>query len=230
MPAPFHAFSPSHQIVLVICAVLLILLALARRKHAGLALILERTLGTGLLLSWPFAAFSHWRMDTLELTHALPMHFCDVAGLAGVMALWTRHRLACEIVYFFGLAGTLQGLITPNLMVDFPDPRFFIFFLLHGGVVVTALHVVTSMSCPPRAGAIRRMFGVTMAYALGAAIVNKVLGTNYGFLCHKPEQASLMDSLGPWPWYVGSMVLLCVVFYSVLDAPFVISRRWRAAR
>ena len=226
MSASFHAFNPSHQIVLVLCVVLLFLLALARWKHAGVAFQMERLLAVGLLLSWPSAAYNHWRMDTLELNNALPLHLCDIAGLAGVLALWTRNRLACEIVYFFGLAGTLQGLITPNLIVDFPHPRFCVFFLLHGGVVVTALHVVTSLRCPPRAGAIRRMFDVTMLYAAGAGIVNKVLGTNYGFLCHKPEQASLMDSLGPWPWYVGSMVLLCVVFYSLLNVPFVIFRRW----
>ena len=93
------------------------------------------------------------------------------------------------------------------------------------GVVVAALHVVTSMRCPPRVGAIRRLFAVTMLYTLGAAMVNQILGANYGFLCHKPEQASLMDSLGSWPWYVGSMILLCVVFYSLLYIPFAITRR-----
>ena len=229
MPAAFHAFCPNHQIVLILCAALLILLALARWKHAGLALILERVMGAGLLLSWPFAAIAHWHLDSLGVDNALPMHFCDIAGLAGFVALWTRQRLACEMVYFFGMAGTLQGLLTPNLKVDFPDPRFFVFFLQHGGVVVTALHVVTSMRCPPRVGAIRRMFAVTMLYTLGAAMVNQILGANYGFLCHKPEQASLMDSLGPWPWYVGSMILLCVVFYSLLYIPFAITRRWHQA-
>ncbi len=228
MPTHFHAFGPSHQTVFLICGVVFIVLAFVRWRHARLAQIFERLLAVGLLLSWPFAAFAHWRAETLELSNTLPLHFCDVAGIAAVVALWTRHRLACEIVYFFGLAGTLQGLITPNLKLDFPDSRFFVFFLLHGGVVVSALHIVTSMRCPPRVGAIRRMFGVTMFYAIGAATVNQILGTNFGFLCNKPEQASLMDSLGPWPWYVGSMVLLCMVFYGLLNAPFVLARRWRA--
>jgi uncharacterized membrane protein YwaF len=35
-----------------------------------------------------------------------------------------------------------------------------------------------------------------------------------------------MDVLGPWPWYVGSLVLLSLVFFVALDLPFVI-QRWR---
>jgi uncharacterized membrane protein YwaF len=69
------------------------------------------------------------------------------------------------------------------------------------------------------------MFGVTMTYAFTAALLNKLLSTNYGFLCHKPEQASLMDSLGPWPWYIGSMILLCMTLYSLLYLPFFIANK-----
>lgn len=225
MPVPFQAFSPSHQMVLWFALFVLILLAVARWKFTSLAIWLERLLGTGLLLTWPMALLSHWQAGDLEWANALPYHFCDVAAISGGIALWSRHRLAAEIVYFFGLAGTLQGLITPNLKVDFPDPRFFAFFLLHAGVVVAAMHVVTSMRCPPRRGAVLRMFGVTMTYAFTAAILNKLLSTNYGFLCHKPEQASLMDSLGPWPWYIGSMILLCMTLYSLLYLPFFIANK-----
>jgi hypothetical integral membrane protein (TIGR02206 family) len=225
MPAPFHAFSPSHQMVLWLALFVFILLALARWKMPAYALWLERILGTALLLTWPLALLAHWQSGTLEWANALPYHFCDVAAVSGGITLWTRHRLAAEIVYFFGLAGTLQGLITPNLKVDFPDARFFAFFILHAGVVVTALHVVTSMRCPPRPGAILRMSGVTMAYAFSAALLNALLTTNYGFLCHKPEQASLMDSLGAWPWYIGSMILLCMTLYSLLYLPFYIAQK-----
>jgi hypothetical integral membrane protein (TIGR02206 family) len=225
MPAPFVAFSPSHQTVLMLTVCLWFTLAAARRWRPRMAEILERVLGSLLLLSWPASAFFHWKAGDLDLNNGLPLHYCDIASVSGAVALWTRHRLACEIVYFFGLAGTLQGLLTPNLKVDYPDPRFFAFFLLHAGVVVTSLHVVTSMKCPPRAGAVLRMFGVTMLYAVVVGSLNALLHTNYAFLCHTPENASLMDHLGPWPWYVASLIALSMVFYSLLNLPFVIARR-----
>jgi uncharacterized membrane protein YwaF len=69
------------------------------------------------------------------------------------------------------------------------------------------------------------MFGVTMLYAVVIGSLNALLHTNYAFLCHKPENASLMDHLGPWPWYVASLIALSMVFYSLLNLPFVIARR-----
>lgn len=222
--AAFHAFCPSHQVVLALTLACLGILALLSRWQRPWAQFAEKGLGTALLLAWPLSTYAHARAGSLSLENALPCHFCDLAALSGGLALWTRHRLACEIVYFFGMAGTLQGLITPNLKTDFPDARFFTFFLIHAGVVIAALHTVIAMRCPPRRGAVKRMFGITMLYAVIMGAVNAALGTNYGFLCHKPETASLMDHLGPWPGYVGSLIALCVLFYSVLNLPFLLRR------
>lgn len=227
-PYSFHAFSRSHVAVLSLCLALLIGLGYLSRVRPGLARRAERALGLLLLLVWPSTVLAYWYVGALDLGNALPLHFCDIAGLAGGLALLTRRQTACEVVYFFGLAGTLQGLLTPNLKFDFPDPRFFVFFLLHGGVVVAAVHVVTAMGRAPRPDALRRMLVFTFGYALVTGLLNALLGTNYAFLCHKPEQASLMDHLGPWPWYIVGLVLLAFAFYSLLHLPFVLYRRRRA--
>ena len=229
-PVSFQAFGATHQAVLVMTVVAVILLATLRRARPVMAVVLERLLGSALLLTWPASALAHWFGGDLSLDNLLPCHFCDIAAISGAIALWTHHRLACEVLYFFGMAGTLQGLLTPNLQADFPDARFVVFFMVHAGVVVAALHVVTAMHCPPRPGAVKRMFALTMLYAAAAGTVNALLHTNFGFLCQKPEAASLMDHLGPWPWYIASLIALCVVFYSLLYAPFVIGRAWAGKR
>ncbi len=226
-PAPFYAFGTSHQWVLALTAATIVVLAVLRRWSPKIAAVGEKILGSGLLLTWPASMVGHLLAGDFSADNALPCHFCDVAAISGGIALWTQNRNACEILYFFGLAGTLQGLITPNLKGDFPDMRFFAFFLTHAGVVIAAIHVTTSLGCPPRRGCLPRMVAVTLSYAALAGVVNKVCGTNYGFLCHKPEAASLMDHLGAWPWYIASMVGLCVVFYSILYLPFFLLRKWQ---
>lgn len=35
--------------------------------------------------------------------------------------------------------------------------------------------------------------------------INKQVDGNYLFLSHKPDNASLLDVLGPYPWYILSM-------------------------
>jgi hypothetical integral membrane protein (TIGR02206 family) len=229
MPPPpsFQTFGPSHLATLGICLAVYLTLWYLRRRHTQAAVIMERCLGSMLFLLWPITTFAHWRAGTLDWENGLPLHFCDVAGIAGGIALWTRRQFACEMVYFFGLAGTLQGLITPNLEFDFPDSRFLVFFLLHGGVVVTALHVVTSMKHAPRRGSVWRMLAATLSYAALVTPANIWLGTNYGFLVEKPARASLMDHLGDWPWYILSLVALALLFYAILYAPFFLARKAR---
>ncbi len=214
----FHPWGTSHQIVLAIVGVVLItLLVLARTRFASLA---ERVLGTLLLALYPVGLIVHGLCGSLTAQTMLPLQYCDIATIAGGLALWTRRQFWCEVVYFFGIAGTLQGLLTPALVYDFPDPRFFLFFVMHGGVPVTSFYVVSAMRQRPQAGAVRRVMSFSLGWYAVTALVNLALGTNYAFQCQKPPQASLFDHLGPVPWHNVSAMALGLAVYTLLHLPF----------
>ncbi len=229
----FQPFSPSHFAVLgvfALCAVTMVVLT--RAGWLRTVRVMELLLAAVLLFEWPFNLWVAWRYEFLEAGNMLPLHLCDLAALLGAVALVTRQAEACELVYFWGLAGTLQGLITPSLTLDWPHPRFVMFFLLHGGVVLAAMQVVVGRGIFPRSGAALRAVAWLAVYGVVVglidALIHKLGGVaNYGFLCHKPETASLYDHLGPWPWYLGTVMALSFVFFSVLDLPFLIIRRRR---
>lgn len=223
MQHPFQPFGTSHLVVLALTALLFVIMQVAARTR--FAAVVEKTLGTVLLLLFPATLAGHAWSGSINAQTLLPLQYCDIASISGGIALWTRRQTFCEIVYYFGIAGTLQGLITPALADDWPDPRFVMFFLLHGGVPVAALHVVTAMKHRPAPGAVVRMMGVSLSWYALTAIVNVLLGTNYAFQCAKPDQASLFDKLGPWPWYNFSAIGLGLVFYSALHLPFAFNRR-----
>src|SRR5438132_907921 len=50
-----------------------------------------------------------------QRSQPLPLQLCDVAIFVAAAALWSRNQLLVEITYFWGLAGTLQALLTPDL-------------------------------------------------------------------------------------------------------------------
>jgi hypothetical integral membrane protein (TIGR02206 family) len=218
MSPAFQPLGASHLVVLFIT--LLVFVGMLITARTRFRLVAERFMGSVLFALYPVGLIVQALYGSLSLGTGLPLQFCDIATIAGGIALWTRRQFFCEVVYFFGVAGTLQGLLTPALIYEFPDPRFVTFFIMHGGVPVTSLYVVTAMKHLPAPGAVQRMMTFSIAWYAVIAIVNYALHTNYAFQCMKPTQASLFDHLGPWPWYNFTAIVLGLVFYSVLYLPF----------
>jgi uncharacterized membrane protein YwaF len=54
---------------------------------------------------------------------------------------------------------------------------------------------------------------------------NLLTGGNYMYLRHTPGVASLLDLMGPWPWYIVGASVLALVIFICLDLPFAISSR-----
>src|SRR5437899_1380537 len=156
--------------------------------------------------------------------YSLPLQLCDVAIFIAAAALWTRNRLLVEVTYFWGLAGTIQALLTPDLPQHFPSYPYFQYYIAHGGVVAAALILVVGLRQSPRRWAVARVAGLTVVYAALVGFVDAVTGADYMYLRSKPAGATLLDLLGPWPWYILSAAAIAVVLFAVLDAPFRLRR------
>ena len=159
-----------------------------------------------------------------ERAQPLPLQLCDVAILVAAAALWTRRPILVELAYFWGLAGTIQALITPDLPHHFPSYPYFQYYIAHGGVVAAALVMVVGLRIHPRPWSVAKVAGITVGYAALVGLVDAVTGADYMYLRAKPASASLLDFLGPWPWYLLSATAVGVALLAVLDAPFRVSR------
>ena len=199
-------------------------MAAARRRPGPGVGLLARILAIALLAAegswWIYAAGRH-----LPLSIALPLHLCDVAPLVAAVALWWRQPLAAEIAYFWGLAGSLMALLTPDL----PDaPGSFLwtqYVVEHGATVLAALLLPLAMGLAPRRGALGRAVGATAALALVAGVADLLTGGNYMFLRHPPASPTLINLLGPWPWYLGGAAVIGFGLLALLDLPFRLRRR-----
>jgi hypothetical integral membrane protein (TIGR02206 family) len=161
---------------------------------------------------------------------SLPLALCDMGVLVAAVACWWRLPLLVEITYFWGLAGTLQGVLTPDLDVGFPHLVFFQYVVDHLGIVVAALFLVVGMRIEPRRGAVPRVFVITAAYTALVGLVDALTGSNYMFLRRPPGEWTLLRLLGPWPWYVATAAVVALVIFTLLDMPFWAGRRRAGAR
>jgi len=226
MSQSFVLFGPSHLTAIAITLLAPLALALlARHEHLGrhadrvARIALAAFLAVGWLCWYGLGAVR----GTLNLDNALPMNLCDWAEIALIAALLTRHQFAYELGYFWGLGGTLQGVLTPTVYWDFPDPQFIFFFIQHGGVVAALLYLTLGARLRPTWRSLPRVAVATFAYVGVAALVDVLLGINYGFLRAKPAGQNLMTILSPWPWYIPELVAMGMGFILLYYAPFALA-------
>ena len=177
---------------------------------------------------WIYLATSG--LSRSELATAFPLQLCDAAIFIAAFALLLRRQLLVEVTYFWGLAGTLQALITPDLPQHFPSFPFFQYYVAHGGIVTAAFFLVVGLRQWPRRNAVFQVIAITIAYVLLVGAVDAATGANYMYLRSKPPTASLFDLMGPWPLYLGGAAVLGIALLFILDAPFRLLRLRESTR
>jgi hypothetical integral membrane protein (TIGR02206 family) len=221
----FHVYSPSHLIVIFLTVALPFVLALI--VHRTKSRFLERSIcfaiSALLLINYVAYLIVARQFGVAAWQKMLPMQLCDWAMVVIIVALWTGSRRWLEIAYFWGIGGTLQALITPNLRFGFPDLRFISFFVAHSGIIIGIILLMLIYGFRPRPIGILRTFAWTEFYFLIAFTVDLLTGENYGFLLHKPEAASLLNFLSDSRLpYLTEFHLVAWIFFCVLYAPFAI--------
>jgi hypothetical integral membrane protein (TIGR02206 family) len=225
-------FSPEHLAAIVATALAAALATvLARRLARGVAnnprsasvnrhtLAMTRTLALVILAGFVVEQVTYVARGTWSASLNLPLQLSDAVTLVAIAALWRPHAgILAELVYFWALSASLQAVLTPDLAETFPDVLFVTYFVTHSGAIVAACVLAFGLRRLPRTGAVWRVYGLTAAFAVLAAIGCVATGGNYMFLRHKPSSGSALDPLGPWPVYILGAAALGLAMLLVLDA------------
>ena len=164
---------------------------------------------------------------TLTAREALPMQLCDWALIAVVGALLWRSQTCFELGYFWGLCGTLQALFTPAISRDLAWWKQAAIFLDHAGIVAGVLFLLLVPKMRPLG--MGRIVLWSEIYIASALAVNALTGGNYGFLSHRPEQASLLDLFPDARWlYVATINAVALVFFTAIYLPWLCVQRRRS--
>lgn len=229
-PSDFQAFSLEHLIAIFVTVTLpFVLAAVVRRMGSKLV---ERAVVVSILAALVANYIGYLvfvrRLGQLSWEQMLPMQMCDWAMVVIIVALWTGHPRWFEVAYFWGIGGTLQAVLTPNLRYSFPDLRFISFFVAHSGIIVGVVFLMLTRRLRPYPISIVRTFAWSELYFVCAIIVDHLTGVNYGFLLHKPEAFSLLNYLSDYrPMYLLQMHGLALVFFCALYAPFALADLFR---
>jgi hypothetical integral membrane protein (TIGR02206 family) len=210
-------FSTPHLAALAILAVVGGTTVWGARRHPG------RWLG-GLCWLLALAILAGWAGEyaadgvdgTWNARHTLPFQLTDAVSAAAILALLTRRQLLVELTYFWSLTASLQAIVTPDLGQNFPSGHYFSYFAYHIGAVVAGCLLVFGCRIYPRRLAALWAFAATLCFAAIAGVADLITGGNYMYLRTKPEHNSLLNVMGPWPWYVVSGAVLAFGMLLVL--------------
>ncbi len=219
--------SPEHWIAVLCVAAVAGGATLAVRRHPG-PWVTPSLVGLGVLALGSEATWWVYQVATgtwSVVNAGLPLHLCDAATLLAAAALWWRRRVLVELLYFWACAGTVQALLTPWLPERFPHLLYFQYYAGHGAIVVAALVLVVGLRMPPGPGAVPRALLLTAVFTALAGAVDWWSGANYMYLRQPPPIPSLLDVMGPWPWYLLTGAGLAVALFALLYAPFWARRR-----
>lgn len=228
---PFELFGTAHLIGIGIFLLFVAwLVFLHRRQNTKLNDIFRISLA--ILLIAQEISYHAWRFYTGEwsIKIMLPFHLCSVFVWLGAYMLLTKNRYIYDFAYFVGIAGALQAFLTPDIGdYGFPHYRFFQVLISHGSIMLAALYMTIVEGYRPTWKSFGKVFLWLNIYMVFVFIVNWIVGSNYMFVTHKPETASLLDVLGPWPIYLLATEGVALVMFFLLYLPFAIGD-WHRAR
>jgi hypothetical integral membrane protein (TIGR02206 family) len=224
----FAAYGASHWAVLLLLAVGVVVLARFGGRYRG-----TRTVTTlGRVFAVLVVAF-HVPILLYDLTparfdiaHSLPFHVSDLSWMAAAYALWTRRRWAYALTYYWGLTLVPQALITPAL--DGPDALsidFISFWGQHLLVVWAAVYLTWWAGMRPDWRGFAVAAAVTVTWGVAMLGFNAAAGTNYLFVSSRPDNPSLLDLMGEWPWYLGVELVVGLSAWALLTWPWTRSAR-----
>ncbi|MFQ3661511.1 MAG: TIGR02206 family membrane protein [Chloroflexaceae bacterium] len=231
---PFTLFSLAHLLPLAAIVLICVLIGLLTPRLGSVG---QERLRWGLAL-FACANWIGWDLWQLangiwNVAYSLPLHLCTFSVPLSALMLATRNYRLYEVLYFWGFAGGTQALLTPDLTAtgfNFPHFVYWIFWTSHGVVLWAVVFAAAAWRYRPTWGSIRRVVVFTGLFALGVGLVNWLTGGNYLFIARTPEFPSLIDYLGPWPWYIIPLLFLSLLAFLLVYAPYALSDWLRERR
>lgn len=221
--AVFPQFGVQHLVILGTCvAGAALLLWLARTlRGSRREVLLRRSLAAVLVcFAVPLQA---WQLTGKgwDFYTSLPLQLTDLDWVVAVWALVTLGWRSRALLYYWGLTLTPQAIITPELSFLWPHPAFVGFWGVHLFTFWSATYLTAAARPGPDWRGYRWALLCTTVWAVLVMGFNALAGTNYGFLNRKPQTASALDLLGPWPLYVLAEVVIIVVAWALITWPWV---------
>ncbi|MEI4769153.1 TIGR02206 family membrane protein [Psychrobacillus sp. FJAT-51614] len=222
----FVMFSYEHILAIVVLIVSLIFLFMLKNKLSDpikSSILFERLFALSLLMMEVAYHLVLIENGEWNLSESLPIHLCSFSLFFSIISLWTGNKRFYDFIFFAGFGGALQAVLTPSLEIGFPSFKFFQFFYIHAGIIATSFYILwVKKYNPTLKSLLKTMVYLNIMFPF-IFVINIVIDGNYMFLREKTTNGSLLDFLGPYPWYILSLEIVALFMFLAI---LLIFRKW----
>ena len=168
-----------------------------------------------------------YSLGNYNITTDLPLYLCSLIALLIPLFTYYRKFWMFEILLFWIIAGTSQGVITPDIPTGFPAFDYFRYWVVHLGLLIIIFYAVFVFKMKPRFRSVFKSFFALQIYVVFVVIINYILNANYFYLNEKPQSASVLDYLGEWPFYIIVAQVIIIPYFITIYLPFYLAQRKR---
>ncbi len=222
----FELFSVPHLIALAILTVACLAIVFLRKVILKSE---KRTRNLRLTIAWALiiqqTAFYLWKISANEFTldQILPLNLCSIAIFLAIYILLSQNNRFYPLLYYIGMCGALQALLTPSMDgYNYPHFRFFQFFTGHNLIIIAIIFMAFVMQYKVDLKDTVVAFFQLQVVALMAGLANVFTGGNYMFLARKPDSTSLFSIMADWPFYIVQLEVIVVILMLLLSIPYMI--------
>jgi hypothetical integral membrane protein (TIGR02206 family) len=227
---PFNIFGTYHLVTLAIILCLAIFFPKAYRdKPTFQKENVAKILGISIIVLELIKPFIWHSMD-YPWIRLIPIHMCSLSGFFIGIFLLTKKRLFFEIAFFWGIGGGINALITPDVTLTFPDPKYILFFLGHGLLIVSIGYACIALSNRPTFNSVKNGIIFSLAVLPVIYIINLLLGppANYWYLGTKPtEGQSIMNFFPDPPLHIPLLIIIGAFLFLLIYSPYWVYDRFK---
>lgn len=163
--------------------------------------------------------------DNYNFKADLPLYLCSLMALLIPIFTYYRKYWMFEILVFWIIGGTLQGVVTPDIAVGFPSFDYFRYWVVHLGLLSIIFYFILVFKMKPKLKSVFKSFFALQVYVVLMMILNYILDANYFYLNEKPKSASVLDYFGEWPYYILVSQLIIIPLFLLIYLPFFLLER-----
>lgn len=215
---PFELFGTAHLLTILVMVIIGVLCLYASQKSERFSRLFKYFLIINLIVM--DISYRLWSgfYETHDYVGMFSIHISSVSVILSVFVLLKYNQKTFDVLFYWGLILVPQAIITPGIYrYGFPHLRFFQILWIHFLVIYTVFYLLIIKKRKLSPFNLKRVLIITHFYGIFIFIINRIFDTNYMFIGKKASVPSLIQYLGPWPYYIVILDVILITLFVIIN-------------